>query len=124
MINYLKKFIPFSLFVAIGLFLLGLSDLFKPVMQFAWICFGVFFILSVVVYQLSAKSMHGRFQNFMNIFFLGIILKLFITGALVIIYKKNNPEGSTLAFAVPFALIYFSFLAFETILLVRLSKQK
>lgn len=67
--------------------------------------------------------MKGRFANFMNVFFAGIILKLIITGIVVIIYKTQNPETKSLTFITPFAIIYFSFLIFETIHLVKLSKQ-
>lgn len=124
MTSYIKKLIPFAIVVAIALAALGMMDMFKATMRFAWICYAVFFVLSVLTFYLSSKHMHGRFQNFMNIFFAGIVIKLFVTGALVIIYKRYNPDSSTLAFAVPFALVYFSFLFFETVLLVKQSRQK
>lgn len=122
--TFLKKFLPFAIVVGIALFLLGLLNVFKPAMAFAWICYVVFFLLSVATFYLFSKNMYGRFQNFMNIYFLGIVIKLFITGALVIIYKQYYPNTSTLAFAVPFALIYFSFLFFETVALAKQSRKK
>ncbi|MFN0274630.1 MAG: hypothetical protein ACKVPJ_02700 [Chitinophagales bacterium] len=121
--TYLKKFIPFSIFIAAILFSLSYAKGFAQVMEFAWICFSLFFILSIATYYFSAKTMKGRFANFMNVFFAGIILKLIITGIVVIIYKTQNPETKSLTFITPFAIIYFSFLIFETIHLVKLSKQ-
>lgn len=121
---YLKKILPFAIVVGIALFLLGFVDEFKPALAFAWICYAVFFLLSVGTFYLFSKNMQGRFQNFMNIYFLGIVVKLFITGALVLIYKHYYPDTSTIAFAVPFALIYFSFLFFETVALAKQSRKK
>jgi O-antigen/teichoic acid export membrane protein len=121
---FLLRYLFFSLLLAIALYLLGTVDMFSPVMLFAWICYAVFFVLTFLTFYMAARSMNGRFQNFMNIFFLGIIIKLFITGAVVVIYKSTAPdeEVSSVMFALPFALVYFSFLAFETSYLVKLSK--
>ncbi|MBC8045710.1 MAG: hypothetical protein H7Y00_02855 [Fimbriimonadaceae bacterium] len=120
---YLKKFIPFAILIAAILFSLNYVELYKPVMQFAWICYFLFFILSIATYYFSSKTMKGRFANFMNVFFAGIILKLIITGIVVVIYKTANPDTRASNFIVPFAIIYFSFLIFETLELVKLSKK-
>jgi hypothetical protein len=121
---FLIKYLLFSLLLAVALYLLGMVQMFSPVMLFAWICYAVFFVLTFLTFYMAARSMEGRFQNFMNIFFLGIIIKLFITGAVVVIYKSTAPEEevSSIMFALPFALVYFSFLVFETSYLVKLSK--
>lgn len=123
MAAYLRQFIPFSIVIAAILFGLNYLNGFDRVMNFAWICFALFFILSFATYYFSAKTMKGRFANFMNVFFAGIILKLIITGIVVLIYKTQNPDTKSFIFIIPFAIIYFSFLIFETIHLVRLSKQ-
>lgn len=121
---FLLRYLLFSILLAVALYLMGTAKLFAPVMLFAWICYAVFFVLTFITFYMAAQSMQGRFQNFMNIFFLGIIIKLFITGAVVVIYKSTAPEeaASSVTFALPFALVYFSFLVFETSYLVKLSK--
>lgn len=123
MAAYLRQFIPFSIVIAAILFGLNYLNGFERVMNFTWICFALFFILSIATYYFSAKTMKGRFANFMNVFFAGIILKLIITGIVVLIYKSQNPDTTSFVFIIPFAIIYFSFLIFETMHLVRLSKQ-
>lgn len=122
--SFLIRFVIFSILLAIALYFLGTLPLFQAVMFFAWLCYGLFFLLTGFTFWMAARSMKGRFQNFMNVFFLGIILKLFLTGAVVVIYKSTAApdDASTLSFVAPFALIYFSFLAFETTQLVGLSK--
>ncbi len=122
--SFILKFWLFAAVIGLGLFLLGTAELFRPAIGFAWICYAVFFVITLGTFYLYSKNMHGRFQNFMQIFFAGIILKLFIAGALVLVYKQYYPDSSTIAFALPFALIYFSFLFFETIALSKLSRKK
>ena len=124
MTHYLKRFLPFAICVGVILFLLGRSNAFQPAMSFAWICYSVFMLLNIGTFYFSSKNMEGRFQNFMNIYFAGIVIKLFITGALIIIYKSYFPETTTTAVIIPFALIYFSFLFFETAALVKQSRKK
>ncbi|MBC8173518.1 MAG: hypothetical protein H7X71_06375 [Chitinophagales bacterium] len=121
-IKYLKKFLPFAAVIAIILIAINFIESVKPVMTFAWICFGLFFVMSIVTHYFSGKSMQGRFANFMNVFFAGIIVKLIITGIVVVIYKTQNPDTRSLLFIIPFAIIYFSFLIFDTFELVKLSQ--
>jgi len=124
--QFLFRFLAFSAIIAVVLYFLGQVELIQPAMKFAWICFAIFFALTLGTYIMAAKSMAGRFQNFMNVFFAGIILKFFVVGTLVLIYNSVKPEeaNSSIAFVIPFALIYFSYLAFETVYLVKLSKQQ
>lgn len=121
--QYLKKFLPFA--IVIGLILAALPYLgdFSDIMPFAWLCYGLFFIMSIVTYYFSSKSMQGRFANFMNVFFAGIIAKLIITGIVVLLYKTSGADTKSLTFIIPFAIVYFSFLIFETLELVKLSNK-
>ena len=90
-------------------------------MTFAWICFGVFLVLSVITFYLAAKTMGGKFSNFMNIFFVSIFSKLIITAIIVLNYK-SKVNTADINFIIPFAIIYFSFLFFETVELAKMSK--
>lgn len=121
--QYLKKFLPFA--IVIGLILAALPYLgnFSDIMPFAWLCYGLFFIMSIITYYFSSKSMQGRFANFMNVFFAGIIAKLIITGIVVLLYKTSGADTKSLTFIIPFAIVYFSFLIFETLELVKLSNR-
>ncbi len=121
--KFLTLFLPFSILVASVLFVIQFAGYFKNEMIFAWICFGFFFIAAMVTYYFSAKSMEGQFGKFMNIYFAGILGKLIIVGILVIIYKRLYPD-TNLAAIIPFAIVYFSFLIFETLALAMLSKKR
>ena len=120
-LNSLKKLILFSAFIAIILVILSFVENYQPVMTFAWICFGVFLVLSVITFYLAAKTMGGKFSNFMNIFFISIFSKLIITAIIVLNYK-SKVNTADINFIIPFAIIYFSFLFFETVELAKMSK--
>lgn len=120
---FLLKYVIFSICIAAVLFAMSLNVKFENVMQFAWLCFALFFILGAVTFYFSSSGMKGRFANFMNIYFAGIIVKLIITGIVVLLFKSAHPESKSLNFIIPFSLIYFSFLIFETIELVKLSRK-
>ena len=44
MIDFLKRFLPFSAVVAVALFGLGKLEMFSSAMDFVWICFVLFFV--------------------------------------------------------------------------------
>lgn len=121
MIDFLKRFLPFSAIVAVALFGLGKLEMFSSAMDFVWICFVLFFVLAIVTYYFSASTMRQKFSNFMGVFFVSIFAKLILSAIVVMVYKSTNDVGG-IAFIAPFALIYFSFLIFETLELVKLSK--
>ncbi len=58
----------------------------------------------------------------MNVFFAGIIAKLIITAIVILVYRSSF-ENIPVTFMAPFAIVYFSFLFFETAELVKLSKK-
>lgn len=122
MISYLKKFIPFAALIALIIFILGFASDFKPVMTFAWICYFVFFVLSIVIHYFSSITMQKKLGSFMGVFFVAIFSKLVIMAIVVLIYKAGH-DTTDINFIIPFAIIYFSFLFFETIELVKLSRR-
>ncbi len=122
MIRYLKKFIPFAALIALILIIFSFADSFKPVMTFAWICYAVFFVVSIVTFYFAAITMKKRLGSFMGVFFTGIFSKLILTAIVVMIYKAGH-DTSDVNYIIPFAIIYFSFLFFETIELVKLSRR-
>ncbi len=122
MINYFKKLIPFAILIAIVLFILGFTKAFKPVMVFVWVCFGLFLALGIITYYFSSRTMEKKFSSFMNVFFVGIFSKLILASVIVMIFKAKNRDAD-ISFVIPFAVIYFSFLFFETIELVKLSRR-
>ncbi|HNK98045.1 MAG TPA: hypothetical protein PKK72_00325 [Chitinophagales bacterium] len=113
--------IIFAVVLAIVLLILGMVSEFKPAMTFAWMCFGMFFALTLITYFFSAKTMERKFSSFMNVFFVGIFSKLILSAIMVLIFKAKN-ETTGLNYIVPFAIIYFTFLFFETVELVKLSR--
>ncbi|HMZ89095.1 MAG TPA: hypothetical protein PK511_05360 [Chitinophagales bacterium] len=113
--------IIFAVVLAIVLLILGMVSEFKPAMTFAWMCFGMFFALTLITYFFSAKTMERKFSSFMNVFFVGIFSKLILSAIMVLIFKVKN-ETTGLNYIVPFAIIYFTFLFFETVELVKLSR--
>lgn len=58
----------------------------------------------------------------MGVFFVAIFSKLVIMAIVVLIYKAGH-DTTDINFIIPFAIIYFSFLFFETIELVKLSRR-
>lgn len=122
MISYLKKFIPFAALIALIIFILGIAKEFKPVMTFAWICYSVFFVLSIVIHYFSSITMQKKLGSFMGVFFVSIFSKLVIVAIVIMIYKAGH-DTSSVNYIIPFAIIYFSFLFFETIELVKLSRK-
>jgi hypothetical protein len=122
MTSYFKKFLPFAACIAVILIAMQYAERFKPVMQFAWICFALFFVFSIVTHYFSTRAMQGKLAGFMNVFFAGIIIKLIISGIVVAIYKTSGQDTSSILFIIPFAIIYFSFLVFDTMQLTKLSR--
>ncbi len=121
-LGFFKRLVLFAVAVAAILFVMGLFNKFAPVMTFAWICYFVFIVLTFITYFFSAKTINGKLAGFMNIFFVSIFTKLIITAIIVLAYKSKN-QTSDINFIIPFAIIYFSSLIFETIELVNLSKK-
>lgn len=122
MLSFLKRLIPFALIIALVLVILNFATSFKPVMTFAWVCYGVFLVTGVLTYYFSAKTMDKKFSSFMNIFFVSIFSKLVITAIIVLVFKAKN-DTADINYIIPFAIIYFSFLFFETVELVKLSRK-
>ncbi|HNV97877.1 MAG TPA: hypothetical protein PKL06_00830 [Chitinophagales bacterium] len=120
--KFVLRLLPFSGVVAIVLFILGFVSVFKEVMMFAWICYALFLSLTLITYYFSMKTMQHKFSSFMNVFFVAIFSKLILSAILVLIFKASH-DTTGLNYIVPFAIIYFSFLFFETIELVRLSRK-
>lgn len=122
MTGFIKRLIPFAVIIAVVLFLLRYAKGFEEVMNFAWICYILFLILSIVTFYFSAKTMAQKFSNFMGVFFVSIFAKLILSAIIVLAYKAEHDTGN-LNFIIPFAIIYFSFLIFETLELVKLSRK-
>lgn len=120
--RFLIRLFPFSLIIAVVLFILGFAQIFKDVMTFAWVCYGMFLALTIITYFFSMKTMERKFSSFMNVFFVGIFSKLILSAIIVMIFKASH-DTSGLNYIIPFAIIYFSFLLFETVELVRLSNR-
>jgi len=122
MIGYLKKLIPFAILIALILFVLKFFTAFKEVMLFAWICYCVFLVFSIVSFYFAANTMKKKFSQFMGVFFISIFAKLVIAATIVMVFKSDHDTTDAM-FILPFAIIYFSFLFFETIELVKLSRK-
>ncbi|MEZ5014810.1 MAG: hypothetical protein R2794_11010 [Chitinophagales bacterium] len=122
MIKYLKKFLPFAALIALILVILGFASGFDEVMTFAWICFAVFFVLNIITYYFAMQTITKKFSSFMSVFFISIFSKLIITAIIVIVYRAGH-EARDVNYIIPFAIVYFSFLFFETIELVSLSRR-
>ncbi|MFI5170865.1 MAG: hypothetical protein ACHQFW_00655 [Chitinophagales bacterium] len=120
--SYLKKLILFAAFIALVIVCLSFVKTFRPVITFAWVCYGVFLALSIITFYFSTKTITGKFGSFMNIFFVSIFSKLVITAVIILIYKQKV-ETADVNFIIPFAIIYFSFLFFETLELVKMSRK-
>lgn len=121
--SFILSFSILSVCIAVALYLMGSMERIQPVMTYAWICLALFILLTLGTYYMAVQSMKGRFQNFMNIFFAGIIIKFFVVGTMVMVYKYSSGDASdSIAFIIPFAVIYFPYLFFETFFLVRQSK--
>jgi|GEM_PF-1055280 len=120
--GFLKRFIPFAAIIATILFILGFAKGFETVMTFAWVCYGLFLALSIITFYFSVQTMGKKFSSFMNVFFVSIFSKLILSAIIVIVFKAKN-DTTDVNFIIPFAIIYFSFLLFETIELVKLSRK-
>lgn len=119
---FLVKYVIFSAIIAAILILLSFLSAFGDAVPFAWICFGLFFIFGLVSYYITARAMQDKFRTFLNVFMGGIIVKLILTAVVVLVYKSKH-ETSTMNYIVPFAIVYFSFLIFETRELAALSRK-
>ncbi|HMX03253.1 MAG TPA: hypothetical protein PKE14_01210, partial [Chitinophagales bacterium] len=94
MLKFVVRLIIFAVVLAIVLLILGMVSEFKPAMTFAWMCFGMFFALTLITYFFSAKTMERKFSSFMNVFFVGIFSKLILSAIMVLIFKvKNETTG-------------------------------
>ncbi len=120
--GFLKRFIPFAAIIALVLFILGFAKGFETVMTFAWVCYALFLALSIITFYFSVQTMEKKFSSFMNVFFVSIFSKLILSAIIVLIFKAKN-DTTDVNFIIPFAIIYFSFLLFETIELVKLSRK-
>lgn len=121
--GFLKRFIPFAAIIALVLFILGFANDFKVVMPFAWTCYALFLALTIITFYFSVQTMGKKFSSFMNVFFVGIFSKLILSAIIVLVFKAKH-DTSDINFIIPFAIIYFSFLLFETIELVKLSRKE
>jgi biotin transporter BioY len=117
--GFLKRFIPFAAIIAMVLFILSFAKGFETVMTFAWVCYGLFLALTLMTFYFSAQTMEKKFSSFMNVFFVSIL----ILSAIIVLIFKAKHNTTDVNFIIPFAIIYFSFLFFETIELVKLSRK-
>lgn len=79
--------------------------------------------LSLFVYFLSNKALNSENKGFfINVILINVMLKLFLSFALVVAYAKiTQPESKY--FVVPFLFIYLIFTVFETVFLSKQSKE-
>lgn len=120
--KFLGRLLPFAIIIAIVLVCLSFVGEFKQVMVFAWTCYAMFLVLTVVSYYFSLKTMDKKFSSFMSVMSVAIFSKLILSAIMVLIFKMSHDTSGT-AYIIPFAIIYFAFLFFETMELVKLSKQ-
>jgi O-antigen/teichoic acid export membrane protein len=122
--SFLPRFLVAAIMIALVLFAIGRWEYVTGAMQFAWISYAVFFALTLITFIIISRSLNSRFQQFMNIFFTGMIIKFFVAGTMVLIYKSiTGVAANSIAFAIPFAWVYFSFLIWETVWLLRMNKK-
>jgi len=122
MFKFLVRLSVFAAIIAVVLLILGFVDIFREVMVFTWICYAFFLSLSIITYFFSMRTMEKKLSSFMNVYFVGIFSKLILSAILVLIFKMTH-DTSGLNYIIPFAIVYFSFLIFETVELAQLSRK-
>jgi len=106
------------------LFLMHLSEHFKPFQILTYGSLVGFILLSIGMYYLSSRAANSTDKNlFLQQVMLTTFMKMVLTIAVIIGYHKlAEPESK--AYALPFLLIYVIFTIFETSFMMKLSKVK
>ncbi len=104
------------------LLLLQIFPVFSEGFVFSIVSLAFFALFSLGAYLLSVKAAMSKNKNmFISLVMAYTFVKLFLTLAIVLIYKKvADPEG--MFFLIPFFIIYIVFTAFETFFLMNLTK--
>lgn len=79
--------------------------------------------LSIIAYFLALKAVKSDQRgSFINLIILNIMLKLFLSFALVLLYAKFTAPSNKL-FVIPFLAVYLYFTIFETYFLSKQSRE-
>jgi uncharacterized membrane protein YhaH (DUF805 family) len=117
--NYV--FFSISAVLALAVWGTGTIPQLSGAMSLVWICFLSFFLLTYLVSAFGLRFIDsGKSSSFMGVFFAGLVMKIIVAGTLILIYRKVY-EMDNNWIVLPFSLIYFTYLIFETIILVKAS---
>jgi hypothetical protein len=83
--------------------------------------FPFFIAVTLISYYILLKALHKKFSRFVNIFMLMTGVKLFFFIAVIAVYLFLNKEDA-LAFTGNFFLLYLLYTIFETVSIIRYSK--
>ena len=111
-----------SIFVALLLVLLGMSNLIGSHLFLSWISWGFFILFSVGLFYASSKSANSENKHlFGQVFLLSIFFKMLFCATILIVYMLlTKPE--TGHFALPFLLVYLVFTIYEVYFVTKLAK--
>ena len=111
-----------STFVAVGLVLLNLSEIFAIHQLFSWICWATYVAFCAALYSTSAKTIQSNDKTlFSKVFLVSIMVKMFLSLLLIIAYVLIS-QTKDKYFVFPFFLIYLVFTVFEVYFITKLAK--
>lgn len=115
--RFLLKLVIFSLVIAAGLYCWKAYMPAKYNSPLAWYCFAYFVVITLVVHAFLAPTQANP-KRFVQSFMLVTGLKLFLNLTIVVAVFMIHKPGAV-SFAVTFLCLYFLFLIFEVVVLMR-----
>ena len=116
--HFVKELLKLTFVLAV--MLTGLSFLapFRPFIGISWASLGLFLVLTLFSGYYNSRSIKKPF--FLNIFFVTLSVKFMITlGFMIAYFLLFHPTGWVI---VPLMLIFGAYKVFETVMLMRFSK--
>jgi hypothetical protein len=115
---------PFSIFVGIGCWFFVSLQIFKPewLQTYSWFLYIYFVAITLLSFYLIDNSIKTKEpMDFYNASMGSTTIRLFVSGGILFYYYFNYTEN-LVHFTVTFFVLYFSFTAFEVIMLLKKMK--
>ena len=84
--------------------------------------YPVFFIISLISFQIINKNLTIKFSSFVNVFMILTVAKLLIYLLIIIVYSLIF-RNDAVNFIVSFFIIYLAFTIFEILAIIKLSQK-
>lgn len=122
--TFFRQLIILSAIAAVAVYLVHRIPILAPHSLLSWGTLAFFALLCVGMFYIGRKTALSENKNdFTNAFLLFLMVKLFASALLVIIYLKTV-EPQTKLFVLPFFGLYLIYTVFEVIFLSKLGRMK